>query len=159
MATKSTLSILLTLVLATGTFGRAHAQGVLSATETLAKTDRAFHSRTCGLVLLSAGRAQVRAIRAGRDETLENARGQLTRAFLLFRDGSALQGNPNAPQKYFEQRLSTARATQPANQALPAATTHCERWFVERKAQPDFDGSDAVYKDSVARASFTVDAD
>lgn len=134
----------------------AHAQDSSAALQELARKDQPFQSRTCGLVLLSSGRAQVRDVKAKGGNALEPVRAQLVSAFLLLRDGRNLQGGINAPREYFWHQLSTGTATTPKYQALPAATRYCEQWLDARRPQPDFDqGVEARYS-AQAQADLTV---
>jgi hypothetical protein len=156
---KALLTLVYAFSLAAGTASVARADGSPSATDALATRDIPFHSRTCGLVLLSDGRAQTRAVKAAGTGAFVPAMSQLTKAFLLLRDGRGLQAPLNEPREYFAQRLSTGRSTQPANQALPQAIAHCEQWFEDRRGQPDFDRSEAASWDAAAQAKLTLESE
>jgi len=145
MLTKTAFQVLLVAALASSLVNPVHAQDSSSALRDLAKTDQPFHSRTCGLVLLSAGRAMVREAATNNATSLDSARTRLNNAFLLLRDGRNLQGGMNAPREYFWQRLSTGTSTSPNNQALPDAVQHCEQWIAQRRQSGDFDqGSETL---------------
>lgn len=156
MLQKTSTRLLFSLAFAAACFAPAYAADVSSALQELSRTDRAFHSRTCGLVLLSDGRAQTRVAKSQNTNALEPAMAQLVKAFLLLRDGRALQGGLSAPREYFAERLSTGRSTKPFNQALPEATAHCGQWFDVRRGQPDFDLGDEAKADAAAQAELTL---
>lgn len=133
----------------------AHAAGPAQALATLGSSDKAFQSRTCGLVLLSAGRAQVRLEAAKAEPAYDNAMAQLTAAFMLLRDGASVPDR-TAPRTFFAERLSTGNTTRPAQQALPEAVAHCSAWFNSRKSQPDFDNSQEALWSALEQAQITL---
>ena len=137
----------------------AHASSPFGGLKQLIQKETAFQSRTCGLVLLSNGRAQVRSLKAARAQTLEPALTQLTRAFMLLRDGRSLTSDYQGPRNFFLENLSTGTTTKPLYQALPEAVEHCEWWFNARRAQPDFDRSDQANAESVAQAQLTLETE
>ena len=133
---------LLALVLSTS-LGAALAAPT-DALADLAKSERSLHSRTCGLALLSDGRAQVREVKASSAPTLgaQASAEQLTRAFFLLNDGSALRGAPG-PRNLFKELA-------PAWKVSSDVVEHCETWFEHRKTQSDFDMTDET-RGSVAQ--------
>lgn len=159
MLTKAVLPFIFVFGLAAGAAGLARAEGLPSATDALAKRDTPFHSRTCGLVLLSDGRAQTRAVKASGTGAFGPPMAQLIKAFLLLRDGRGLRVPLSEPREYFAQRLSTGSGTQPANQALPQAIVHCEQWLEARRGQSDFDRSEAAGWDAAEQAKLTLETE
>jgi len=151
--------ILVGLALAYTCVAPTHASSPFSGLKQLIQTEPAFQSRTCGLVLLSNGRAQVRSLKAARAQTLEPALNQLTRAFMLLRDGRGLTSGHQGPRNFFQEHLSTGTTTKPLYQALPEAVEYCEWWFNARRAKPDFDRSDQANAESVAQAQMTLETE
>jgi hypothetical protein len=87
--------------------------------------DGAMKSRTCGLVLLSEGRAFVRANKP------DDGMAFLVSAFALLQDGRSL-----------EDKVSARTASQALLNASPevkdAAVIDCRKWLAHRKDKPDF---------------------
>lgn len=98
-------------------------QDLLSALES---SPLPLRSRTCGLVLLSNGRAQVRA------GDPAAAQVQLTRAFALLQDGRALVDKSKA--RVFSDQLLHADAA-----VTSLAMSRCQAWLTARLAASDFD--------------------
>lgn len=156
MRKQYVVNFALLLSLATGLPVVAQADDGSAAVAQLAQMDQPFHSRTCGLVLLSDGRAQVRAVKVAGTGEFTSSRTQLIKAFLLLRDGRGLQVSLELPRQYFWQRLSTGEGTTPRFQPLPVATAHCEQWLETRRAQSDFDISEDAQQSAVAQADLTL---
>lgn len=104
--------------------------------------DAPMKSRTCGLVLLSDGRAKVRS------NDLERAMTELVSAFALLQDG----------------RLADKYAARIASQAILNSTpdyratsiAECFKYFGYRKTRPDFEKSEAAMWDWVTQAQITA---
>lgn len=156
MLTKTTFQVLLVAALSSSLVSPVRAQDNSPALRDLAKTDQPFHSRTCGLVLLSAGRAMAREAASNNATSLDSTRAQLNNAFLLLRDGRNLRGGLHAPREYFWQRLSTGTSTSPKNQALPAAVQHCEQWIELRRRSADFDQGLEALDSAQAQTELTI---
>jgi hypothetical protein len=156
MLTKYAFQALFAAALTSSLVSSAHAQDSSIALRDLVQADQPFHSRTCGLVLLSDGRAKVREAAANNAKSLGSARAQLINAFLLLRDGRNLEGGMNAPREYFWQRLSTGTTTSPKNQALPAAVQHCEQWTELRRRSADFDQGPEALDSAQAQTELTI---
>ncbi len=92
-------------------------------------TDLPMKSRTCGLVLLSEGRAQLRAHDQGGG--MEN----LVSAFALLQDGRALQDKVSA--RTASQALLTGSV-----EAKNTAVLQCKNWLHLRKDKPDFQNTE-----------------
>lgn len=109
--------------------------------ESLADAPLYLHSRTCGLVLLSDGRAKVLA----KDP---EAIGELIHAFAMLQDGRPLVDKESA------RKISRGLMRAPA-EVKSAAVEQCNEWLRIRASKPDFDNSEKSKWDWVQQAMLT----
>jgi hypothetical protein len=101
------------------------AQAQSRAASNLDGFDTPMKSRTCGLVILSDGRAKVRA------EDMERGMADLISAFALLQDGRNLEDKVTA------RTASQIILTDPPD-IRTASIAKCKLWLEERKSKPDF---------------------
>lgn len=135
------LSIIATTLLLASS---AYAQVSISTLETTALP---MHSRTCGLILLSDGRALLRAQNGQEKEAMA----ELTHAFALLQDGRPLE----------DKTLARAMSQEFMKPGVPldlraSAVSHCESWIAFRAAKPDFNKSEQDEWGWVQQAMFTA---
>lgn len=121
----------------------------------LAGYARPMHSRVCGLVLLSEGRADARAAKAaGAQDQAATSMTRLTKAFALLADGR--EADRNAAREASRVLLGTLE--QPAADKS-TAVSHCEQWLQSRQAQPDFDKGESAQWSWASQAKLTFDTE
>lgn len=100
-------------------------------------------SRTCGLVILSDGRAKVRA------DDMEGGVADLIAAFSLLQDGRNLEDKASArtaSQKILTGPLDNKKAT----------IAQCKKWLSERKEKSDFSKTEADMWSWADQARLTI---
>ena len=105
--------------------------------------DIAMKSRTCGLVLLSEGRATVRA------GNMERGMADLVSAFALLQDGRTLEDKTTA--RTASQKILSSS---PATRATEIST--CRHWLEQRKIQSNFSRTEADQWNWVNQAQLTI---
>ncbi|HMS26903.1 MAG TPA: hypothetical protein PKC80_05970 [Burkholderiaceae bacterium] len=116
---------------------------VLAQNSTLDDFDQPMKSRTCGLILLSEGRAKIR------NNDIERGMVDLVGAFALLQDGRKL--NDKEVAREASQKL--------LNGSLETKTTSfakCKQWLEERKSKPDFSNTEADRWNWVSQAQLTM---
>jgi hypothetical protein len=105
--------------------------------------DIAMKSRTCGLVLLSEGRATVRA------GNMESGMAELVSAFALLQDGRTLEDKTTA--RTASQKILSSS---PATRATEIST--CKHWLEQRKTQSNFSRTEVDQWNWVSQAQLTI---
>lgn len=104
--------------------------------------DIAMKSRTCGLVLLSEGRSNVR------DGNIERGMEDLVSAFALLQDGRALEDKTTA-------RVASQKIlSDPATRATEIST--CKSWRAQRKTQSNFSHTEDDQWNWVSESQLTI---
>lgn len=104
----------------------AHSEAATASTG----LDVAMKSRTCGLILLSDGRASVRA------DSLDRGTEDLILAFSLLQDGRSLENKESA-------RTASQKILNGSTGSKASAIADCKQWREMRKTKPDFQQSQA----------------
>lgn len=133
-----------------------------TAAQTLEKLKKqaspAMKSRTCGLVLLSHGRALAAQLKGpslveqmqGHSQVASTSMSWLVSAFLLLRDGREAAG-PESRELY--------AAMSPQWTPTEAAMIYCTNWFESRRKSETFDVSEAAKWEAAASAKATFDTE
>lgn len=144
--TQLSLGLVLTMIALTAQ------AGILAQVEAAGQP---MHSRVCGLVLLSAGRAEARSVKAAKNDPLAALSfSKLTGAFALLADGR--QADKTAAREAAYALIGTLSKPGAENQS---ALSRCDAWLKWRVQQADFDQSEAARWSWAQQAKMTFDSE